>query len=277
MTEARYVSDRAVPLVSIIVPTRNAERTLPLCLRSITQQTYNRIEVIVVDNYSRDRTRKIAEDYGAKVYLRGPERSSQKNYGAKMAKGKYLYFIDADFILHPQVVEECVTLARENHDAIIVWNISDPRISIWSKARYYERLSYYGSGLYEAARFVHKDLFWRIGGFDEDLYANEDYDLHLRLLRAGARIARTKRTYELHIGEPRSLKELIAKTRYYSRGLKRYFKKNISTRRALMHAMPFRPTFLRPKFLRLLIKEWPQGLIIIPMMKAIQAVAVLSG
>ncbi len=263
------------PLVSIIIPTRNSASTLPTCLSSVRRQTYKALEVIVVDNYSKDQTRRIAEEHGAKVYLKGPERSSQKNYGAKMAKGEYLYFIDADFILHPNVIEECIELVRKGHDAVIVWNISDPRISVWSKARYYERLSYYGSGLYEAARFIHRDLFWRIKGFDESLYALEDYDLHLRLLKAGARIARTRKTYEIHIGEPKDLRELTTKAIYYAKSIRRYVRKHARERAIVAQTLPIRPTFLTPKTIRMLTREWPPALVLIPTMKLIQAIAVL--
>ena len=51
------------PLVSVIIPTYNSEKTLPLCLESIKRQTYKNIEVIIVDNFSVDRTVDIAKRY----------------------------------------------------------------------------------------------------------------------------------------------------------------------------------------------------------------------
>ena len=58
------------PLVSIIIPTYNSEKTLPLCLESIKRQTYKNIEVIVLDNFSIDRTVDIAKRY-VKVHKNG--------------------------------------------------------------------------------------------------------------------------------------------------------------------------------------------------------------
>jgi len=263
----------AKPLVSIIIPTRNTEKTLPLCLRSIERQTYKNIEVIVVDNYSRDKTVEIAKAHGAAVYLKGPERAAQKNFGALKAQGDYVYFIDADFVLHPRVVEEAVSLAEEGHDAVIVLNVSDPRPSLVAKARFYERLSYHGSGVYEAARFIKRDLFLRIGGFDPRLYANEDYDLHQRLIRAGAKIGRTRNSFEIHIGEPTSLKEFTIKSAYYGPGAGAYFRKNPNP----LHMTPLRPTYFKREYAAYIGRRWPQGLLIIPLLKIIQTAAALAG
>jgi len=60
-------------------------------LKSIKKQSYSPIETIIVDNSSIDKTVEIAKKYTKYVFTKGPERSSQRNYGAKKAKGKYLY------------------------------------------------------------------------------------------------------------------------------------------------------------------------------------------
>ncbi len=65
----------STPLVSVIIPTRNSTRTIEICLQSIKKQSYPKNEIIVVDNYSWDKTKKIAQKY-AKVYNKSPERSS---------------------------------------------------------------------------------------------------------------------------------------------------------------------------------------------------------
>jgi len=261
------------PLVSIVIPTYNSERTLPLCLRSIERQTYRKIEVIVVDNYSRDKTVEIAKAQGAAVYIKGPERSAQKNFGALKARGDYVYFVDADFVLHPRVVEEAVSLAEEGHDAVIVLNVSDPRPSLVAKARFYERLSYYGSYVYEAARFIKRDLFLSVGGFDERLYVGEDYDLHNRLVKAGAKIARTRHSFELHIGEPTSLKEFIIKNAYYGTSARAYLRKNPNP----LHMTPLRPTYFKREYAAYIARRWPAGIFLIPSIKTVQILAMLIG
>jgi len=261
------------PLVSVIVITRNSESTLRDCLESVKRQTYENIELIVVDNYSSDRTREIAKEFGTKVYLKGPERSAQINYGVKMAKGDYVYVIGSDFVLTPGLVAECVNLASKGCDAVIVWNVSDPSKSIWAKTRFYERLSYYGSNVYEGARFVKRDLFVKAGGFDEDLYANEDIAFGRKLYKLGVKIGRTKHNYELHIGEPRSLKEIVLKTYYYGGSVRSFFKKYGE----YSYALPIRSTYFKRSFVKKMLKEWPQGFLLIPFLRLLQVALYLLG
>ena len=99
-------------LVSVVVPTYNSEETIAVCLNSIKRQQYSNIEIIIVDNHSADQTREIAKGFG-KVYNKGPERSTQRNFGAKNANGDYLFFVDSDMELSSNVIEECVKKVLE--------------------------------------------------------------------------------------------------------------------------------------------------------------------
>ena len=65
--------------VTIIVPTYNSASTLEVCLQSIVEQTYEDIELIVVDNSSRDKTKEIASRFTDHVFDQPPERTAQKN------------------------------------------------------------------------------------------------------------------------------------------------------------------------------------------------------
>jgi glycosyltransferase involved in cell wall biosynthesis len=58
----------ANPLVSVIIPTKNSAKTIEKCLKSVKDQTYKNIEIIVVDNFSTDGTYEIAKKYTEKVY-----------------------------------------------------------------------------------------------------------------------------------------------------------------------------------------------------------------
>ena len=96
------------PLVSVVIPTYNSEKTLAKCLESIKNQTYKNTESVIVDNFSTDKTTEIAEKFGVGVFFKGPERSSQVNFGVEKSKGKYIYRVDSDFVLDPTVIEEAV-------------------------------------------------------------------------------------------------------------------------------------------------------------------------
>jgi glycosyltransferase involved in cell wall biosynthesis len=230
-------------MVSVVVPTRNSEKYLQRCLLSIRGQTYKNLEVIVVDNHSSDRTREIAGRYADLVLMKGPERSSQVNYGIQHARGKYAYRVDSDFFVEPSVIEEAVTKCEcEGFEAICVHNASDPSASFWARVRNVERDCYRYDDLNVAARFFRKDAFERVGGFDESLVAAEDYDLHNRLVKHGFRIGYIE-SKEIHLGEPESLKEIAKKHYYYGRTIKKFLDKNEA--RGLRQVNPIRPAFLR--------------------------------
>ena len=96
--------------VSVIITTRNEERHIENCLKSIKGQNYpqEKVEIIVVDNNSNDKTKEISFRYTDKVYNFGPERSAQRNFGARQTTAKYILYLDADMMLSENVVEECV-------------------------------------------------------------------------------------------------------------------------------------------------------------------------
>ena len=231
------------PLVSVIVPTKNSEATIERCLKSITEQNYKSVEIIIVDNYSSDKTRQIARKYGAKVYLKGPERAAQINFGVKKARGKYVYRVDSDFVLNRNVIQEAVESCENNgYDAIIIHNTSDPTISFWSRVRKAERDCYRNDEFNVAARFWKRKAFLSVGGFDENLVAGDDYDLHNRLLEAGFRIGRIA-SEEIHIGEPRTLAEIVWKHYYYGKSIGRFIRKN--PKRAMIQLSPFRMSYVK--------------------------------
>jgi len=168
-------------LVSVVVTTRNEEEHIENCLKSVKRQTYpeKRIEIILIDNKSCDRTVEIARKFTSNIAKTGPERSSQRNLGAYEAKGKYLLFLDADMILSDNVIWECVDKCEsEGYIALYVPERIIGR-GFWVKARDFER-SFYNSTCIDAVRFIVRTMFLKIGGFDESLTGPEDWDLDRR-------------------------------------------------------------------------------------------------
>lgn len=216
------------PLVSIVIPTLNSEATLRATLQSIRRQTYPNIEVVVVDGHSEDSTRQIATEFkNVKVYLGGRGRSAQVNVGARVARGKYLYRVDSDFILEPDVVREAVEKCERGAEAILIHNTSDPTISLWSKARKLERDCYRDTDFHVAVRFMRRSDFERVGGFSESLIGAEDYDIHNRLVKMGIRVDWIE-SQEVHIGEPKRLKDVVLKHVYYGKHIRDFLKSNPS-------------------------------------------------
>lgn len=180
------------PLISIIIPTRNSERTIEKCLRSIREQTYKNIELIVVDNNSIDKTKKIAEKYADKVYNCGPERSAQRNFGASKAHGDYLLIHDSDIYFDKNSVKECVLIRQiTDCDAIIL-----PEKSIgsgyWAKVKWFERDFYVENDDIEGPRFFTKEIFNKAGKYNENLNGPEDWALTNEIKYLNAKIERAK-------------------------------------------------------------------------------------
>ena len=229
------------PLVSVVIPTFNSEKFLETCLHSVRKQTYPNIEVIVVDNYSSDKTTEIAQKYG-KILLKGPERSSQRNFGAQSACGDYLFFIDSDMELTPEVVDDCMKAAVCSHaNAVVV-----PEISVgegfWTKCKALERSCYVGDDTIEAARFFGKDAFFSVGHFDEEITGQEDWDLHVRISKAGFKIGRVN-AFIRHNEGRLSLRKTMIKKHNYGKTLKIY--RNKHPKEAGVQLRLIRPAFIR--------------------------------
>ena len=243
------------PLVSVIIPTKNSERTIRACLESVRGQTYRNFEIVVVDNFSRDSTVPIAKGYADIVLLAGPERTTQVKKGAAKSKGAFIYKIDSDFVLEPLVLEKAVRVALDQKAvAVVIPNLSYPNISFWSQVRFFERLSYVGSTQIEAARFIRRDAYDAVGGHDVTLVAYEEHDLHNKVSRLG-KIVRIQGAAEWHIGEPKSLADIVRTSWYYGKTAIRYVRRHrrvaatqiMPVRRALLNQ---RKVFLsRPKLL----------------------------
>ncbi len=229
-------------LVSVIVPTRNSARTLEACLESIRSQIHRPIELVVIDNGSTDETFQIASRLADIVESFGPERSAQRNRGARLARGDYVLFIDSDMTLTPEVVTGCLDAVRlSGAPAAIIPELSAGE-GFLARCRALERSCYAGDDSIEAARFFTRDVFEASGGFDENLTGPEDWDLSIRVA-GGSHLPRTA-SYISHDEGRLRLGAVLAKKRYYAASSLHYWRKH--GRSTLGQAnLVFRPAFLR--------------------------------
>jgi|SRR3989338_9452373 len=235
------------PFVSVIITTKNEGDVIRRLILSIQNQTFKNKEVILVDNNSTDATLDISKKMNIKTYTVGPERSSQRNFGAKVAKGKYLLILDADMELTPNVISECVQLAESDKK---VGEIVIPEKSLasnfWGKVKAFERSFYNEKGdeLTDASRFFRKDVFFKAGGYDETITGPEDWDLPETIREMGYKIGRVKAEI-YHYERINSPFSVASKKFYYAKLAHRYLKKHkisiISTKTIY---------FLRPVFYR---------------------------
>ncbi len=211
--------------ISIIITTKNEEKNIENCIRSVLRQSYpqNKMEIIVVDNDSTDKTKEIAAKYTDKVFNKGPERSVQRNFGVEKSNGEYFLYLDADMILHENVVSSCVEKIKSNKDILALYI---PEIvmgdKFWSKVRRFER-GFYDGTIIDCARFIQKEIFQKVGGFDECLTGPEDWDLDKKLRNIGKIELIKSPIY--HNEAEFDLKKYLNKKSYYARKFDTYIQK----------------------------------------------------
>jgi len=192
MPEDRRVYYRPMqrPSVSVVIPVYNEELIVRECIRSLFNQTFQPLDVVVVDDGSLDRSVDICRDLGMKVILqehRGP--GAARNLGAKEAKGNILVFIDADMTFAPDYIEHLVApIIHGKAIATCHWN---ELVANWENPWARCHAWYFGlpDGLrqppipppYEYVyRAVRKDFFLESGGYSEIEGWGEDSSIAIR-------------------------------------------------------------------------------------------------
>ena len=114
-------------LISVIVPVYNVERYLRRCVDSILHQTYQNLEVLLVDDGSTDASGAICDEYAAQeervtaVHQKNGGLSAARNAGLERAQGTYLCFVDSDDFLDSRMLETlCRDLQEQNADVAVV-------------------------------------------------------------------------------------------------------------------------------------------------------------
>jgi chlorobactene glucosyltransferase len=131
------------PLVSVLVPARDEERTIGACVNALLAQTYPRYEVLVLDDESRDRTAAIVAElaaahphlrllHGAPLLPGWMGKSFACWQLAQAARGDYLLFTDADTVLAPHTVAKALALAQQ-HNLDLVTAIPYHRAITWGE------------------------------------------------------------------------------------------------------------------------------------------------
>ena len=114
------------PLVSIIVPVYNVQNSVARCLESICAQTWKNIEIILVNDGSRDESFSVCEHFREKdprivlVDKSNSGVSDTRNCGMSLASGKYVQFVDSDDYIEPDFTERLVTAAETNNADLVI-------------------------------------------------------------------------------------------------------------------------------------------------------------
>jgi len=202
----------STPLVSIIMPVLNEEKCLARCFQSVMDQDYplDKLEILVVDGMSDDRSREIVSEFTARFphikLLDNPRRSIPvaMNIGIQHAKGEVIIRVDGHCFLEADYVSQCLGHLRETGADNVggpAWAVGEGYVGEaialalgspfghgGSQFRYSQHERYVDTVFLGAFQ---RDLFDKIGLYDEDLLCAEDYELNYRIRAANGKVLLT--------------------------------------------------------------------------------------
>jgi len=230
--------------ISVVVTTKNEGKVVGNLLKSIKNQSYKNFEIILVDNNSTDRTTQITGAFGAQVFDKGPERSIQRNWGVEKAKGEDILILDADMVLTKDVFRDCLQETKKDKmlGGLVIPEVSFG-VGFWSRFKIFEREFYLGDETVEAPRFFKKSVFNKFGGYDEKITGPEDWDLPLRMRKAGIKIGRIKSVIRHNEGRFSPFKS--AKKKFYYASHAEVFMKRHPEQIFTKGNLVFRPVFFK--------------------------------
>ncbi len=260
--------------VSVVVPMRNAATTVERCIQSLQKQVYPIHEIIVVDNVSKDNSRTIVEGMAKSSripirLLRQPsDRSLAGSYnrGVKAAHSPIVVFMTSDSALPTRnELTKLIQTLVHNPGAVAAYSTSFLPRFIWEKYNFWEK--YYAARMVDnrsslmILKFdcVRRDIFLKIGGFDEVNFGGEgsiggeDAELTTRLNREGEILRSDAISLHLHYMAPDySFRQVLKSRKMFARSYGRFLRKsaflNIRTSilflvRPILAILPFIPSF----------------------------------
>ncbi len=188
-----------MPTISVVIPVYNGAKTIRETIASVLAQSFEDLEVLVINDGSTDETGEIVQriaDPRLKL-LNYPNAglAASRNRGIHRAKGEYISFIDADDLWTPDKLAAQYQALQEHPQAQVAYSWTDwidlddrlirPAARLSFEGRVYEYLvllDFLGCG---SNPLIRREFLLHVGGFDESLPAAEDWDLWIRLAAQG--------------------------------------------------------------------------------------------
>lgn len=184
------------PLVSVVIPCFNDGNNLLKCIDSILTQSYQNLEIILIDDGSDLKTKKVIRNLNSKIDIlieqKNKGQSSARNEGIKVANGSIICLVDSDDSIENDFIEQCINNFNDGVKIVGSWlniigddkksrRIFKPKGGCLRDFLFKNAIS--GAGIL----FLKKDAIL-IGGYDETMIKGwEDWDFNLRLMKLGGR------------------------------------------------------------------------------------------
>lgn len=205
------------PLVSVIIPCYNASRFLAESIESVLSQTHQNLELVVVDDGSADDSIEIVRGFGGRVRSEPLPHNQGVNFarnrGVEVARGEFLQFLDSDDLLRPEKIERSLEVFDDDVDIVFTGvesfgDVAESHDLPAATGSYRVLRSWLGraQGTSElafdsdfpaeffvrrgaqTAQLLHRKAnYLRCGGFDRQLFEQDDYEFHFRLAVSGSR------------------------------------------------------------------------------------------
>jgi glycosyltransferase involved in cell wall biosynthesis len=288
------------PLVSVIIPCYNGAAYLEEAIESALAQSYQAVEIIVVDDGSTDGSSAIAQKLPVRyVWQENRGLTASRNLGIRESRGSYVVFLDADDRLKPEAIETGLRfLAQHPQCAMTVGDhlfvsedgshLADSRKKCILKSHYEALLKSNFIEMISSVLF-RRSVLEEVGGFDTRLQVAEDYDLYLRIARdhpicchpavvAEYRMHQSNASHNSELMLTMTLGVLRSQARYVRRDARRLFAflKGVRTWRKqygrqlaselARSSRTLQAEHFRRKLL-LLIDHYPQGLMVLVLLR----------
>jgi glycosyltransferase involved in cell wall biosynthesis len=201
-----------LPLVSVIVPAYNSSDTIDRCLASVEAQTYKNLEIIVIDDGSRDETVALASKHNVTLVEVKPNAGAPHamNVGVEHAKGKYVFYLDADAWAPKWLIQRALDSFTEgNYAALGGWYIpigGDKLYGLYTRTQMFDRISRAPKQVFEGK--ADPQLYGCFLGFTREVLAEEkftedfkaiyDREYLSRLTHKGYKVLFSKDLYVYH-------------------------------------------------------------------------------
>ena len=222
------------PLVSAIIPTHNRSDLLRQAIKSILEQTWENIEIVVVDDASEDDTNKLLQDLSRKnpiTVIRNKTSkgaAASRNIAIKNASGKFISGLDDDDLWRPRRIELLMKEFVEGYSAVC----SNDRMAFGSKEIVWKKKSiitlndllFYNQVGNQV--LTKREYLTEVGGYDESLPSAQDYDLWIRLTHDFGPIKTAPHTLQVVNMEPH--RKRISTSGHASYGYRACFEKHMA-------------------------------------------------